>query len=60
MKANYCATNRQVAKICKILDVGMAKVMPQFMIWPKFIACFVIYFITDLGSEAFELPLPAW
>lgn len=54
------ATNRQIEKICRILHMAMSKVPPHFVIWPKYFGCLGIYFTTDLGREAFELPIPLW
>lgn len=38
----------------------MGIVSPQFVNWPKFFASFGAYFTTDLGNEAFQLPIPFW
>lgn len=59
-KAVHEETNRRVEKISRILHVATGVVCPQFVVWPKFLGCFAIYFTTDVGSEAFELPFPMW
>lgn len=59
-KAIHDVTNRKVEKISRLLCVAVGKVSPQILVWPKFIGCFAVYLTTDLGSEAFELPIPLW
>lgn len=36
------------------------KLSPIFMIVPKSVFCFLVYFTTDRTEDAFELPLPMW
>lgn len=57
-KAIYAETNRQVEKWSKFIILGIAKVTPFFLVWPKFVVSLVTYFTTDLGSDALELPFP--
>lgn len=59
-KAIYEDTHRQAEKMCSILYFGFVRVLPQCVIWPKFVLSFVKYFATDLNGDAFELPIPVW
>lgn len=59
-KVIYVETDQRVEKICQILDVVMVHVLPQCLIWPTFVMSFVIYFTTNFGSDAFQLPIPLW
>lgn len=48
--------------LCKIDSnlLVIAKVTPIIWVCPKCIACVYFYITTDLGDDAFELPLPMW
>lgn len=59
-KAIYANTNQSVEKVSDILYVVFIKVLLPSVIWPKFVISFVKYFATDLGGDAFDLPLPWW
>lgn len=59
-KAIHVATDRQQEKISRFLYVAMGKIAPHLIIWPKCIVCFAIYFTSDLGDAAFQLPIPVW
>lgn len=52
--------NRQIEKWCGIVYFVVAKMTPIFWISPKLIYSLIVYFTTDLGNEAFELPYPEW
>lgn len=58
--AIYKKTNEIVEKISEIADFIMVKVSLPGFILPKAIYCYLQYFATDLGNEAFELSLPMW
>lgn len=59
-KPIYLETHRLVEKICKIMTFVLLNVtVPSFVI-PKAILCLSLYFTTDLGPDAFDLPLPLW
>lgn len=60
MKIIYEKTNKTAEKLCKIIYFICAKVSIPGSVLPKALACFFIYFTTDLGNEAFELPMPLW
>lgn len=59
-KVIYEDTNRLLEKISGFLRVFFLKVLPQFMIWPTFVMSFAKYFVTDLGADAFEMPILVW
>lgn len=59
-KEIYEDTNRLLEKISGILFIAFVKVVPQLMIWPTFALSFAKYFATDLGADAFQLPLFLW
>lgn len=57
-KAVYVEIDEKLEKCYKILDIIITKVIPIGGVVSKFIACFVVYFTTDSGNNAFELPIP--
>lgn len=59
-KAIHDATDRHVEKLSRILNLDLATWLPQFIIWPTFVLCFVKYFAAGLDSDAFQLPFPFW
>lgn len=59
-RAMYEKGNRIIEKSSKIIYFAAIKLgVPGFLL-PKAILSYFTYFSTDAGSEAFELPLPAW
>lgn len=58
LKAIYTQTSEKIKKIGGILDFALAKFTPISTTIPAFIASFVAYFTTELGTDAFELPFP--
>lgn len=56
----YEQTNRLTEKICKFMYVFMVYAAAPFFILPKAFYSFIMYFTTDLGNGAFELPIPTW
>lgn len=58
LKTIYRKTNEEIKKVHKILNFALVKSTPVCVTIPVFIASFVAYFTTDLGTEAFELPIP--
>ena len=56
----YKKTNQLVEKWCKIAYLIIVKMVGPSCVLPKAMVCFFMYFTTDLGSDAFELPIPAW
>lgn len=59
-KAIYKGSNRLVEKLSRIVHFAIAIVSPVCMVLPKAVASYLIYFFTNLGNEAFELPLFYW
>lgn len=59
-KAICRKTNHRVEKISKVCVFAMENVMVPCFIIPKTIRSFFIYFSTDLGRDAFDLPIPMW
>lgn len=58
LRAKYKRTHYLAEKMCKILDLVVGKLSPTIWIWSKCFKCYFVYFTTDLGGDAFELPLP--
>lgn len=51
----------KLMKMCsKFLDIVVAKMSPICFVLPKAIATYFVYFVTDLGDDAFELTMPMW
>ena len=59
-KAMYSEIDHQIEKWSQIVYIVIAKITPVCFISPIFIYSLVIYFTTDLGNDAFELPLTVW
>lgn len=56
----YNETDRQIEKWSKIVYIVIAQTTPACFILPIFVYSLIEYFTTDLGTDAFELPLPVW
>lgn len=56
----YAETNRKIEKWTEIIAFAMVKVTPVCWISPKAIISFVLYFATDMGNNAFALPIAMW
>lgn len=50
-------TNGKIKKLSDHLSFGMIKISPAGSTIPTFIVCFANYLTTDLGTDAFELPI---
>lgn len=50
----------QIEECSKIGYIIVEKLTPFIWILPKAIICYLQYFTTDLGDDAFELPLYFW
>lgn len=59
-KESFETTNEFVEKWSRIGIFLLNRVVVLFIICPKIIVSFFIYFTTDLGYDAFDLPLPMW
>lgn len=47
-------------KLDRFIYFVMLNVTLPSLVFPKYIVCYYIYFTTDMGTDAFELPLPVW
>lgn len=59
-KVLYDKTNGKIEKWSKILYFLMVKLTPMSWLLPKVIISLFLYFTTDLGNDALELPSPMW
>lgn len=59
-KVLFERTNQRVEKWSETLSLLASKWIPICSVLPRFIGSFLVYFLTDKGSEAFELPVPLW
>lgn len=59
-RAIFYQTNRLVEKCSRIIILVVTKITPLCWLAPQTIASFVTYFTTDLGNDAFELPVTMW
>lgn len=59
-KAMYEKTNSNVEKWCKILITAAMTAVLQSVMFSKFILSYFLYFATDLGRDAFQMPFPTW
>lgn len=50
----------KVEKWCKIVHFVFMRIVLYGVTVPKVIFCFYVYYTTDLGTEAFEMPFPFW
>lgn len=58
--ANYVKINLTAEKWAKIIYFVYLKVLLQAIMIPKLVFCFYLYFTTDKGNDAFELPFLSW
>lgn len=59
-KAILDEMTRLLEKWSVIGHFTIAIMTPICILCPNVIISYVVYFTTDAGNEAFELPLPAW
>lgn len=59
-KVIYQKSTQQIGKASRFLHVALLKITVHCMMWPIVIISFAKYFATDLGENAFELPLFGW
>lgn len=60
LRTLYSETDERIQKWIKIVHVALVKVAPVFCVLPPSIVSYVTYVTTDLGNQAFELPVPMW
>ena len=56
----FSKINEQVERLSGIVFMIVGKIALQFVMLPTCIASFGNYFLTDLGSDSFQLPIPIW
>lgn len=59
-KRKYEKTNRNMEKWSEIVYFLTVKVTVVCLIGPRFVVSFFVYFTTNLGADAFELPILTW
>lgn len=59
-KTIHNQTKQQIEKHFRRLDIILVKATPVCVTLPMFIISFVAYFTTDIGADAFELPVHMW
>lgn len=56
----YEEINEFIEKWSKHVFVIFEKTIVTILIMPTALKCYFMYFTTDSGAEAFELPMPMW
>lgn len=56
----FLKINQQVERLSELIFMWVMKILLPFEVLPKSLACFGIYFLTDVGRDSFELPFPIW
>lgn len=59
-KAIFCRTNQLVEKCTQIICLVVSKLTPIFWVTAQITGCIFVYFFTDLGNDAFDLPIGMW
>lgn len=59
-RASILKTNQQVERLTEIIFTLVMKISLQLQMLPKSIACYAVYFMTESGSDSFDLPFPVW
>lgn len=59
-RAIHERTNQLIDKLCKIAYFAAMKLGVPGFVLPKAIISYFIYFTTDAGGAAFDLPFQAW
>lgn len=59
-KTIYTMANELVELCSKFICFGTAKVTPIFLVCPNAIVCYINYFVTDQGNDAFISLNPIW
>lgn len=58
--AMFEGTNRFIEKFYRIEMFLCLKLVPNIVILLQCIGCFINYIFTDMGYDAFVLPVPMW
>lgn len=56
-EAIYSKLNHKLEKYCKIVSMAFDVALPGFVL-PRAMHSFYMYFASNLGGDAFELPVP--
>lgn len=56
----YEKANQLAETWSKMIDFAIVHVSVPTIIFPKAIVSFFIYYTTEAGPDAFELPIPVW
>ena len=56
----YTEINPKSEKWCRLTNRIFTKLFLPTMIVPQVVYCFTVYFVTDLGNDAFEMLYPLW
>lgn len=59
-RAIYEQCNQLAEKITKLMQIVVVHVSVPGFVLPKAIYSYFVYFTTDLGVDAFVLPIPTW
>lgn len=59
-EAFFFKISEQIEQLSEIIFAVFVKVILQCIMLPKCFASFGIYYITDAGSDSFQLPFPTW
>lgn len=59
-RSMYEKINHRMEKLSKIVYFGVVGVTVPGFIIPKALVSYFKYFTTDLGADAFDLPMPTW
>lgn len=60
LKGKYEKTNQEIEKWSEIVYFLTVKVTVICLILPRFMVSNFLYFTTNLGADAFELPIITW
>lgn len=58
--STYLKLDERIEIWSNLFHFLVVQVTVPLVIMPKFLISFYLYFATDLGSEAFNLPFPVW
>lgn len=56
----FLKSSQQVDRLSKIVFIAILKLFLLFAMLPKCIVSFSAYYIMDLKTESFQLPIPMW
>lgn len=60
LRSMYEETNRVVEKWSKLAFLAFARLTPIAFVFSKAALIYLIYYVTDAGSDAFDLPYSMW